>query len=183
MNKNKIITGIIIFIITVSLSGCIGVNKGFRDMRTHILDNLEGDFHKVMEFSVGPSTLFLAGFLTKLADTEEDVHGIINQLSRVQVSIFENRTGDSFRASFKVMKSLSERMKEKGWKYIVRTVDGNEMVGVFIPALNQERLSQIFVVAITEEEMVITEVLGDLENIVEIAIRDHGLNSIMDEHI
>lgn len=175
--KNKISLIIITLVLAnFLLSGCIGVNRGFKSLRNHIVENVDGDYERVIEFSVGPAGILLASMFVSFADTEENIDDMLRQVSRVQVSIYEKKGNGSSNPSMSLLCSLSKRLEDRGWQYLVRSVDGDEMVGVFIRSDEPEELNQIFVVALSDKELVMTEVLGDLDDLIEIAIRQHGLD-------
>ncbi len=65
---------------------------------------------------------------------------------------------------------------------MVKTIDGNEMVGVFVKDLNPDDIEELFVVTLTEEELVLVKLEGSLGSIIEIIIRDHGHNLKITDH-
>jgi hypothetical protein len=130
-----------------------------------------------VEFSIGSAGIMLASVFVSFADmdAEVDVGEMLSNISRVQVGVYE-RHDNNAKPSLKLLREITDEMEDEGWQYIVRTVDGNEMVAVCIQDEEVDRIQQMFVVALTEEELVMTEIHGDLGAIVEVAVRDHGLN-------
>lgn len=58
MNLQK--TKIVLLFLGIALlaSSCIGVNREFKNIRSQIMDNLDDDFDRQIEFSVGPVGFF-----------------------------------------------------------------------------------------------------------------------------
>ncbi|MBU0561718.1 MAG: DUF4252 domain-containing protein [Bacteroidetes bacterium] len=171
--KNKIFLALITFMLITTLSGCIGVNRSFKHVRSNLFENLDMDYNREIEFSIGPAGLMLAGMIVRMTDVEEPIGEIISQISRVQVGVYKNEYTHSGKSDFEALKKLTDEMMENGWRYIVRTIDGNEMAAVFINEIEEddEEISQLFVIAINGEELVLAEIHGDLNDIVEIALR------------
>ena len=81
----KRINYIIIFLaIAIVTSGCIGVNREFKNIRSQILDHLDDDFDRQIEFSVGPVGFFVASQFVKFADTEENVDEMLSKVKNIQ---------------------------------------------------------------------------------------------------
>ena len=65
-------------------------------------------------------------------------------------------------------------MERAGWEFIVRSVNRDELTAVFVKQ-NNERINQLYIIAVTNEEMVLVEVHGNIDELVAIAIREKGL--------
>lgn len=178
MNKNKLllVTGIVI--LGMSLSGCIGVNHGFRGIRSMIIKDLGGDFDREIEFSVGPTSMFFVSAIAGMADIEEDVDipGMLRQISRVQVGVYKRENWSDTKPSISLLRKISDKMQRNGWQYLVRSVKDDEMACVFVQINNGEHLNEVFIIALSDEDLVITEVLGNLDELIEIAVRNQGHN-------
>lgn len=178
MKHGRVIIYIILSLMIVGLSGCIGVNNGFRGIRSSIINSLGGDFDTEIEFSIGPAGIFLASTAAGFAKNETDVNisEMLSQIARVQVGVYEWNGNGDIKPSIGLLRKISQKMTAGGWQSIVRSVSGNEMTSVFVQTTNENHINQVFVVALDGDELVITEVLGNLDNIIEIAVRDHGHN-------
>ncbi|MFC2084131.1 DUF4252 domain-containing protein [Bacteroidota bacterium] len=174
MKTRRVVFGIVLVILSLNFSGCIGVNYQFRKIRNHIFDNMNLERQRVIEFSVGPAGLLLAGMVVQFSDVDEPIDEILGQISRVQVGIYDKTETDMGKPDFSVLRSLSDLMNKAGWQYIVRTIDGDDMAAVFVRSNYKEEIEQLFVIALSDEELVLVELQGDLEEIVEIAIREKG---------
>jgi hypothetical protein len=179
MKKNRYIVYVLLLVMGLGLTGCIGVNRGFRELRNDVLENIDGNYKKEIEFSVGPAAIWLAGLFVQFADTEEPVEEYLHNVSRVQVSVFENHSKGSNGLTFTKLREICNEMEMRKWNCIVRTVDGDESTAVFVRSADPDELNQMFVIALSDEELVLVEIMGDLDRLIEVAIREHGLNMKM----
>ena len=174
------ITAIMLIIALISTS-CIGVNREFKNLRSQILDNLDDDFDRQIEFSVGPVGFFVASQFVKFADTEENVDEMLSKVKNIHVGIYDRLSNDSA-PSLSLLKTISNSIIDEEWKPLVKTIDGKEMVGVFVKEINEEDIEELFVVTLTNEELVIVKLQGSLGSIIEIIIREHGHNLKIESH-
>lgn len=175
MNFNtmkKFSIGLMLVIISTS---CIGVNREFKNIRSQILNNLDDDFDRQIEFSVGPVGFFVASQFVKFADTEENVDEILSKVKNIHVGIYDRLTNYSI-PSLTLLKNITNSIVDENWKSIVKSIDGNEMIGVFVKEINSDEIEELFVVTLSNEELVLIKLQGKLGSIIEVIIRDHGHN-------
>jgi len=173
MKKIKIKYILLILVIAVFSSGCIGVNREFKNIRSQILDNLNEDFDRQIEFSVGPVGFFLASQFVKFADNEEDIDQMLSKIKNVHIGIYD-RLSNFSKPSLSLLQGITKSFVEESWDPIVKSIDGKEMVGVFIKDNNLEDINEMFVVTLTDDELVLVKLEGSLGSIIEIVIRNHG---------
>lgn len=176
MITRKLLLLIVIAAIALNLSGCIGVNSEFRKIRNHVFEKMNLDYSKKFEFSVGAAGLALAGTFVSFADTDEPVGEIISNISRVQIGIYDRRDINLFSADAEDLNDFVNAMEEQGWQYIVKSLQHDGLTAVFVDGDAEYEINEIFVVAVEDDEMVLAEVHGNLEGVVEAAIRGRGLN-------
>ncbi len=165
----------LILIVSLSFTGCLGVNGEFRTVRNHVLSNIEMDVNRDIELSIGPALISFASLFVSFAETDEPVDEMLRQIKRVQVGVYEVREVFTDKVNSSVVTALTDLMSEKGWKYIVKSRDHNEIATVFVRSEEVDELSEMFVVAVSGEEIVFVHIEGELEDLIEIAVREHGL--------
>lgn len=175
MNFKKIKITVIMLTIAFISTSCIGVNREFKNIRSQILDNINDDFDRQIEFSVGPVGFFVASQFVKFADTEENVDEMLSKVKNIHVGIYDRLSNTSM-PSLSLIKTISNSIIDEDWKPLVKSIDGNEMVGVFIKDLNEEDVEEIFVITLTDDELILVKLQGSLGSIMEIIIREHGHN-------
>lgn len=175
MNSNKIKFLMGILLVALLSTGCIGVDRGFRSIRNDVLDPANNNFEKEFEFSFGSVSITMAKLVLNFADVEEPVDEILSEISSVQVGIYNNTSDVIIKPSLEEAKFLTNKMKNAGWNCIVRSVDRNEMTAIFVK-VHDDELNQLFVISVNNDEVVLAEVLGNLHKVIEIVIRERGLN-------
>ena len=175
MNLQK--TKIVLLFLGIALlaSSCIGVNREFKNIRSQIMDNLDDDFDRQIEFSVGPVGFFIASRFVKFADTEENVDEMLSKVKNIHVGIYD-RLSNFSQPSLGLLRTITNSIVDEDWKSLVKSIDGSDLVGVFVKDMNTEDIEELFVVTLTEDELVLVKLQGSLGSIIEVIIRDHGHN-------
>jgi hypothetical protein len=181
MKMSKIKLAILFICLIIFSSGCIGVNREFKNIRSQILDNLDDDFDRQMEFSVGPVGFFLASQFVKFADTEENIDQILSKVKNVHIGIYD-RLSNYSKPSLSLLRSITNSIVEEEWKSLVKSINGNELVGVYVKEGNPDDIEELFVVTLNEEELVLVKLQGNLGSIIEIIIRNHGHEFMLADH-
>jgi len=174
--KNKLVVSI--FMITLLFTSCLGVDRSFRGIRDYVLDSSNNQFEREFEFSFGTVSITMAELVFNLTDIEEPIDEILSEISSIQVGVYNNTSGAKIKPNFEEIKFLTKKMKRAGWDCIVRTVDRDEMAAIFVRIHNDE-LNQLFIISVNNKEVVLAEVLGNLHKVIEIAIRERGLDFAM----
>ena len=90
MKFKRLLSILLLLTVSISLTGCFGVRRSFKNMRTYVFENTNIEYEKQIEFRVGAGGLMLAGMFVKLADTDEPIDKLLGQISDVQIGIYEN---------------------------------------------------------------------------------------------
>ena len=166
----------IIILSSILFTGCFGVDRNFSSLKNEILSSTDGNYYKDIEFSIGPVGLSLAGAIVKLSDDEENAQEILEHISHVQVGVYKNEYGSGNVGSFQLLQTIDSQMKTNGWQYIVRSYNKGDVTGVYIKYSGENRLNEMFVVSLNRKELTLVEVKGELEKVIETAIREKGMN-------
>lgn len=178
---NKVKQLIIVLILALLSTSCIGVNREFKNIRSLIIENIDDDFKKEFEFSIGPVGFFVASQFVKFADTEEEVDKILNKVSNIHVGIYD-RLSNSAKPSLGLFRELSKSVIDESWKPIVKTISSNELVGIFIKQLDTDDIRELFVVTLSNDELVLVKLEGSLGTIIDQVIKKHGGNLKIANH-
>ena len=158
--KNKIFF-LLFFFLPLFLSGCIGINEEFEEIRNEVLNNLDDDFRSEYQFSVGSVGITVSSWFVDAAADDDLPANILNDVSSVQVGIYKKIRGTSA-PDITTLRELEEEMMQKGWKSIVITCDKDELNGIYIRRNPIEALERLFVISLNDEELILVEVEGDL---------------------
>ncbi len=176
--KTAIILSLIFMLI---FNGCFGVSGNFKNVRNDILDNFEGKYSREFEYSFGDIVLNLAGSLISLADDKDGkiAGDLLCEVSKVQVGIYERKAeynkGDP-KVDFNLLKETTDELVNKGWHYLVRAADYGEMTAVLFRVRRDNHLHKMFIINFSDEELVLAEISGNLDKIIESVVREKGQN-------
>ena len=152
----------------VSASICFSSNNPV-DVRTMILDQLKPlEFEKVISLNLGPgSMLFVRGFVN-LADEDDEAANVLSGVREVKIGVYESTEPGSAVGSFNGIRS---RLEEAGWELFVKAQETDEYVYIFYQ-LDDDDIDSMLVVVMDASDLVIVELGGDLERIIQESIKD-----------
>lgn len=162
----------LLFVFVFLVSGCIGVNQEFKDIRDKVVENLSDDFQREIEFSVGPVGFFLASKFVQFAETEENIDELLSKISNIHLGVYKRTTNKS-KPSLNLLRDLSYQFKNDNWSCIVRSLNENEIVGVFIKLNSSDKIENLFVISLNDDELVLLKLNGNIESIIDVIIREH----------
>jgi hypothetical protein len=170
-------TGFIILLaisVIILLPGCIDVNKEFSEVTDKIISNMGDDYKTEFQFSVGSVGITVSSWFIDFAAREEYVDDMMRELSSVQVGVYNRVEGSDKKAAYSSLESIDEEMDSRGWKYLVRLIEGDELTAIYTSADPDAMLKQMYVINLNEDELVIVEVYGDLKKIISYAIEERN---------
>jgi hypothetical protein len=173
----KIIIGVTLLLFGLFLTGCFGVNREFKEIRNDVLSEVDMDLKRDIEIGVGAGLISFASIFINFAETEEPVGEMMRQIKKVQVGVYR-KMDRSENINFSTLRMVSNKMHENGWQYIVRSKDRNHVAAVFVRMNvddDYEELTEMFVISSEDEEFVLAHVEGDLTELIDIVVREHGL--------
>lgn len=176
MKTKSFILTTLITLSLLMLTGCIGVNRQFSEIKNKIMGDIGDDYKTEFQFSVGSSLIHVSSWFVNLAADEEYVDDMIREISSVQVGVYNRIEGIPQNNSFSTLNSIDEEMNSNGWKYLVRTIDRNELTTIYISADPEELLEKMFIINLNDDELVIVEVNGDLKKVIAYAIEERSFN-------
>ncbi len=176
MKTKKFAALFLIIAVGLTLTGCFGVSNTFRHIRIALSDNLDCRFNKEFEFSVGPAGLMFASVFVNFADTDFNLDEMLDNVSGVQVGIYKPIDFDSDELSFSFFNEITPSLESNGWKNLVKTINGNELTGVFVKSDEENRPGCILVISFSGNELVLAEISGDLEKLVKTIMENEKFN-------
>ena len=99
---------------------------------------------------------------------------MMREISSVQMGVYYKVEGSDAKANFSTLQSIDEEMNNKGWKYIVRSVDVNELTVIYLSDDPEEILNKMYVINLSNEKLVIVEINGDLKKVISYAIGERN---------
>ena len=176
MKTSRIFIYMITFLLLILLTGCIGVNRRFSGVKDKIMGELGNDYKTEFQFSVGSAAITISSWFVDLAADQEYVDDMLREISSVQVGVYNRVEGSHAKANFGTLQSIDEEMNNKGWKYIVRSADNEELTAIYLSDNPGEILNKMYVINLSDEELVIIEVNGDLKKVISYVIEERKFN-------
>ena len=152
-------------------SGCINVNRNFKETSAKLISKFGNDYHREVEVSVGPFLINFASWVVNFSKEDEIVDDLIRQVSNVQVGVY-TLTKDRDNERFSIMEKINNEMNSRGWQYIVRSYSDDELTAVFVSKNPAMFFKKMFVITHDSEQLVLVEVEGKLDRLIELAIKD-----------
>ena len=70
------------------------------------------------------------------------------------------------------MQKINNEMQLRGWRYIVRLYNDDELTGVYVSTNPEMFLKKMFIITHDSEQLVLVEIEGNLDRLIELAIHD-----------
>lgn len=174
MKTSRIFIYVVTFFFLILLTGCIGVNRQFSEISDKIIGGLDNNYKTEFQFSIGSSAITISSWFVDFAADEEYIDEMMREISSVQVGIYNRLETIYNETTLTTLQSIDEEMRIKGWKYIVRSVDNNELTAIYLSADPVEILKKMYIINLRDEKLVIIEVNGDLKKAISYAIEERN---------
>ncbi len=164
------ISPLLIVVLFIS-SGCINVNRNFKQTSNELIHEFGNDYHREVELSAGPFMINVASWVVNFSQDDEMIDDIMRQVSNVQVGVY-TLTRNRGKEKASIMEKINNEMEARGWQYIVRTYDSDELTAVFVSKNPDMFFRKMFIITHDSEQLVLVEVEGNLDHLIELAIKD-----------
>lgn len=172
--KTRIMVGVLVTgLCTCFLSGCVFVSVDFRDTKDIITRELGPvDIDTEVQLRIGSGMLSLGRLVASCADVDREAMSYLRDIRNVQIGVYKLRNAKRDRPIV-IPEKIGKRLARKGYEPMVRTKERDGAVWV-MTKIRGKRLEALYVIALDPEELVLVEVRGRLERLIEKAIREHG---------
>ena len=154
------------------LNGCLGVNSQFSEVKDKIIGGLGNDYKTEFQFSVGSEAITISSWFVDLAADQEYADDMLREISSVQVGVYNIVEGSDAETNLGMLQSIDKEMNINGWKYFIRSVDGNDVTAIYLSDDPNQILNRMYIINLSDEELVIIEVNGDLKKVISYAIEE-----------
>ncbi len=156
--------------VAATVAGCGNIDANFCHVRDAVLRAAgEKEAKTVFQFSIGPGLLLLSGAMARCASEEASV---LLDVRSVQVGIYELQ-GPGPQTGL-IPASVERMLARRGYEPIVKVRSRGE--GTLVLAqVRKDRLKSLFVISADGRELVLVEIRGRLERVLEQAVRHRGL--------
>ena len=163
----SVVMSIAVIIIGLAASGCIYTSE-IAKTRKAIEDETDADFDTGVVFSMGPGLFKTAGWITQYVDDADaqQASRIAYGIRRVKAGIYPVDVPPDF-DTFNI--ADMNRFMRKGWKPALKVEDDDE-VSWLMYRERKGRVHDLFVVVLTEDELVLARLQGNLDELLNVAL-------------
>lgn len=167
-----------VIVITV-LIAVIGASTGclwapdLAMVRKDIERQLPGvSFEKEIELTLGPISLAFARLVTRMSPDAQDASGYLRDVSRIELAVY-NTEDMPPATSVEMPKRLQKMQESEGWELAVRVRDDHDLAWILY-RIDNDTVKELYVVVVSEKELVMVKAEGRLERLVARALTDSG---------
>lgn len=171
---NKLRMGIVVAVAALGLfsSGCYRAVR-LEKMGYAILEACpEARFKKDVSISLGGASWgILKSIAMSVEKDDREIRAYIGNLSKIEVVVYEAR--GITKADMRPIGEVVKQSLDDDWQLMVKTAEDGEMVWIHYRE-DDARIREMNVVTYDGDEFVIVRLAGDLDEIMEVALEDHG---------
>ena len=150
------------------LSGCLYSREVAQTRRAIEQAYPEARFEREMVLSLGPVSLFALRLFSGLAP--EGARGPLRDLRRVKVGVYR---AEALPPLQDFEPAQVQRLQRRGWETVVRTREADEATWVLYRT-RRGTVRDLYVIALDDEELVLTRLSGRLDRLLARAFREEG---------
>ncbi len=167
-----LVVSLIVFGLAVAAS-CIPRFE-FLDVATSVRASMyPTQVQKKFKLRVGSMMILAARMIASRATDTPEIADYLGDIKNVQISIYDvNR--DEGSVALAIPPEADHGLKERGWEPFVRVRDNGQQVNLFYKAIN-DGLAGVYAVVLAEDKLVVVEVQGKLDKLIEKALQQQGL--------
>ncbi len=161
----------IALVLAVALSGCIYSREINRTKRTIEREFPGAEFDQKIVLSIGSFGLRAAGWFVDLADDDdiENLSRYVSDIDRIKVGIYDT---ESLPAIPGAGSPILRELVDQGWEPAVQVREEGEHVWILYRA-RRDRIRDVLVIVLNDEELVIARLKGHLDRLVKRAVDDY----------
>lgn len=162
---------------TLLLCGCDEINGDFEQTRSTLATMLDAKITKEHQVVVGLPMLFFVRSLAPVDDKDVKIaKNLLKSIRKIQVGVFNVSYVYTESSRQDLLDRVDKVMENDEWEVIVRHVDKEELVGIYVHLDVEKELDSMLILSLENEELTMVHINGRLERLVELAIRDNGFN-------
>ncbi len=163
----------LIIVLTPLLAGCIYSREIAHTRRTIEREIAGADFERTFVLSLGPGSVRLARWITRLVDDPDTQNAsyYLRSVRRIKVGVYRTKSLPTISGS-RVPARIRNVLSGGEWELLTQFVEPDQLVWVFY----RERYGDVrdlFVIVLDTEQMVIARVKGRLNDVVESVLEDY----------
>ncbi len=154
------------------LSGCF-YSREIAHTRRDIERQTGAELDREIVLNLGPASLRTAGWIAGLVPEEDAqmARAYLRDVRRVKVGVYRVEYMPSSLEALELPGAA--KLERQGWEVLAKIREDDEVVHVYYRE-RRDAIRDLYVMVLSDDELVITRVKGDLSNLVARAIHDHA---------
>ncbi len=175
MKTKYLVIPFIFFLISCFFPGCILVNTDFLNTKKLILEEIGPvDVKTEFQLQIGPGMISLGCFTVSFTNKKDEVLKYLKDIKNVQIGVYNLYDVDRKRP-IAIPGKIGRKLAQNGYEPMVKVKERDSAVWV-MTKMKGKRIESLYVIALDRSELVLVEVQGRLERLIEKAIHEHGLH-------
>jgi len=164
-----------ILLLPLLLNGCLRINEEFEHVRDVVLLSFGNDYKSEYQFSIGSVGVTVSSWVIDASSDDDIAADILDDVSSVQIGVYKKLRGTNA-SDFQILNDIEPEMRASGWRSIIRSSTENELTGIYIRNEKVEMLNRLFVISLENDELVLVEIEGDLNEAIATVINEKGMD-------
>ena len=167
---------VIILLPLIPLGGlALGVASYFRlssdtrALRNELTRASGAEWRKQIGLNIGDTTLGLARGASLFIDLDRDAQTALRAVRGAEVGLYELASTSKSPDRAAMLNAADKAMSRRGWERVVGVLDGDQMVGVFLPAKITSDRMKCCVAVLDGRRLIVVSAEGDLQPLMELA--------------
>ena len=136
-------------------------------------ENYPADLKTGIKLSLDSAWLSPIKSVVHIIDTEDKIDSYFDEVSKIQVGIYKIKNTNRS-SSLKIPQDVKKTLHNSGWENFISFREKNKTVECYYKSRNEEIFS-IYVILLNGENLIISEIDGRLDQIIEKAIEEYDL--------
>jgi hypothetical protein len=174
MKKVFIILVVSLVVLGLAVAASCIPRYEFTDVATSVRTSMyPTQVEKKFKLRVGTMMILAAKFISQRVTDTPEIAEYLGDIKNAQIGIYDvKREGPS--AALAIPAEADQGLMERGWEPFVRVRDHGQQVSLFYKAIN-DRIAGVYAIVLAEDKLVVVEVQGKLDSLIEKALQQRGL--------
>lgn len=171
IKRNTILVPLLLVLFMLPMTGCFYSREIVQTRRDIERQYPDAEFDQVIVMNMGPGMLHTMGWIAGWVPEEEAQMAVdyLSEIKRVKVGVYETHYLPELDD---VDLPQLERFRKEGWEVAVKVREDDEMVWVLYKE-QRDHIRDMYVMVLSEDELVLVRVEGYLDRLVAKAMEDH----------
>lgn len=170
-----------IIVVAATLSGCFSLVNSSPNARKILSKLKPNNVDHVCSINLGRGSMFCVRALASFAEEDEEAVEVLKYINKIDLNIYEVKSVENNEVALS-FKEISAQYAKEGWELFMRVRDGKDNVLMFYKQ-SGNNISSLSIVALSDDELVIAEIKGNMQQLIASALRDkNGMAGVVHVH-